>query len=130
MNKLFFNINDLQDNIKQIKEKTNKEIIAVLKSNAYGLNVFYLYKILKSKGINFFVLFDIEEFKKIENMVTTPILILNNHHKFYDNKYLRYTINSIEDAMYYKSLNKKITVHLQIDSGMNRDGFRSINVYV
>jgi alanine racemase len=130
LNKLFFNVNNLKDNINKIKELTNKEIIAVIKSNAYGLNSYYMYKILNRLGINFFVLYDIDEFKRIENIVNTPILILNNHLRYYDNKYIRYTINSVSDALYYKSLNKKIIVHLQIDTGMNRDGIRTLDEYL
>lgn len=130
LNNLFFNINNLKENITKIKNITNKQIISVIKSNAYGLNSVYLYQILKRLGINYFVLFNLDEFKKIEKYVNTPILILNNHNQFYDNQYIRYTINSTDDALYYKSLNKKITVHLQVDTGMNRDGIRSISEYL
>lgn len=130
MNELFFDINKLKYNISKIKEYTNKEIMAVIKSNAYGLNSYYVYQILEKSGINFFVLFDLNEFMKLEDIINKPVLVLNHFNEYIDNSFIRYTINSIEDALFFKKLNKKITVHIQIDSGMNREGIRSIDEYL
>ena len=42
-NIVYVNIDNLKKNINLIKRKTNKEIISVIKSNAYGLGAKYIY---------------------------------------------------------------------------------------
>jgi len=129
-NKVYVNINNLEKNINLIKKKTNKNIISVIKSNAYGLGVKYIYKYLREIGIEYFAVVDIYEFMEIKDLIDKPVLVFNSSNKYIDSPFIRYTINNLEDAIRYKSFNNKITVHLQIDTGMNRQGIRTINEYL
>ena len=129
-NKVYVDINNLRKNIDIIKSKTNKEIISVIKSNAYGLNAKYIYQYLKKMNINFFCVVNYEEFIDLIDFIDCPVLVLNSTSKFINSEYLRYTINNLEDLYLYMSFNKKITVHIQIDSGMNRQGIRTIEEYL
>ena len=129
-NIVYVNIDNLKKNINLIKRKTNKEIISVIKSNAYGLGAKYIYNYLKEIGVNFFSLVDMEEFLEIKEIIDKPVLIFNSCIKYIESPYIRYTINNIEDALRYKNFNKKIIVHLQVDTGMNRQGIRTIEEYL
>ena len=88
------------------------------------------YKYLREIGIEYFAVVDIFEFMEIKDLIDKPVLVFNSSNKYIDSPFIRYTINNLEDAVRYKSFNKKITVHLQIDTGMNRQGIRTINEYL
>lgn len=131
-------LNNLTDNYNKIKSKTNKEIIAVVKNNAYGLGLIEISKKLVSLGVKMLAVNDIIEAVKLrENFIYSDVLILNSL-TFDDYSYLyRYdnivlSINSLEDAI---NLNKyyygrPLRVHIQIDSGMNRLGIKSWGEYL
>ena len=93
INKVIVNINNLYENINTIKEFTKKEIIAVIKSNCYGLNNKYLIKYLKNKQINFFAIVNESEYFYIGQ----PILVMDSCYKYIDDEHVRYTINSYDD---------------------------------
>lgn len=143
MNTLVINKEDLKHNIKKIKgyaEKTGKDdqgnnlkIIAVVKANGYGLGIVEFTEILRDNGISIFAVATVEEAltlrkagikEKILMLSTTAIeedvrtLVENN---------IILTIGSKEDIEIVekigKELNKKIKVHLKIDTGFGRYGF-------
>lgn len=131
MNQIIININKLKQNIKTIKDATKKEIIAVVKSNAYGLNSKYIIKYLKQAKINFFAFNEIDEYLDVKDeLKNNQILIMNSQKKFIDNKNIHYTINSMEDLINLKTKNKKIKIQIQIDTGMNRLGIRTMKEYL
>ena len=135
--KLTMEINLLQikDNIKYIQDITNKKIIPVIKSNAYNLGSNKLMELISRMDIDYAAVVDGKEALELLNHNKDfRILILNSlefdeyqYLNSYDN--LAISINSLEDfnnLTTYK-FNRKVKVHLQVDTGMNRLGFKNID---
>lgn len=127
---LFIYTNNVETNIKSIKKYTKKEIMAVVKSNAYGLGANKIIDVLKNANINYFVFEKYEEFKESQYPFTDEkILIMESVNKkiieneTYSN--IAYSINNYLDLLIIKDINKKVSVHIRIDTGMNRFGIRN-----
>ncbi len=128
---MVINTKKIINNINTIHKKTNKAIMAVLKSNAYNLGARKIVKILKQTKIDFFVFNHFREYLEcIDLLMDKQVLILESINKrCYDSvSYnVRLSINSLDDARKIASTNNKYMVHIQIDTGMNRDGIKNIN---
>lgn len=123
---LFIYLDNIEKNVKIIKEKTNKEIMAVIKSDAYGLGAKQIIKTLKKSNINFFVFDKYQEYLKNQNYLkNAKVLILESVVKYQENQQIRYSINSLIDVYKIKNISFNIKVHLRIDTGMNRLGLRN-----
>lgn len=137
MKSIVINKEDLRYNIEKIKEYTNKEdkikIIAVVKSNGYGLGIVEYTNFLIDNGIDFFAVSTIEEALKIRNAgIKEKLLILSSTSIEEDVKTLIendiiLTIGSKEAAEIAdkigQELNKKVKAHIKIDTGFGRYGF-------
>lgn len=143
MSTLVINKKDLLENIERIKELVEKngkddkgnslKIIAVVKANGYGLGIVEFTKILIDKGIKSFAVATKDEAYilreagiKEEIILLTPNSNKEDIKKLIDNDIIL-TLSSKEDAKSIESvgkeLNKKIRVHLKIDTGFGRYGF-------
>lgn len=128
---LFIFENNIEDNIKIIKEKTNKSIIAVIKNNAYELNSKKIIQILKKNKVNFFAFEKLKEYiQNKQDLNNSSVLIMEsltkNQIESIDTNNVRISINSVIDAIRIKDIQKKIIVHIRVDTGMNRLGLRTI----
>ena len=143
MSTLVINKKDLLENIEKVKELVKKngkddkgnslKIIAVVKANGYGLGIVEFTKILIDKGIKSFAVATKDEAYilreagiKEEILLLTPNSNKEDIKKLIDNDIIL-TLSSKEDAKSIESvgkeLNKKIRVHLKIDTGFGRYGF-------
>ncbi len=121
----------LSHNLEVVKKKTGgKNIMAVVKANAYGHGSLEVSKHLISKGVSKLgVAFTEEAITLRESGIKIPITV------FFDR-------NNVEECIRYKltptvfdlssainintkarKLNKKIPVHIKVDTGMGRIGF-------
>lgn len=125
--------NILENNVKNIISNYNKYkyYFGVVKNNAYHHGIFAAKYLIKG-GINYLAVSSLEEAISIRKyFVDVPILvlepILNDY--VYDaiNNNITITIGSLEEAENLNSLklSDHVNVHLKVDSGMNRLGFKN-----
>lgn len=140
MKKLVIVKDDLKHNIEKIKEHAkeyNPTIIAVVKSNGYGLGIVELTNFLIDNGITNFAVATVEEAIKLRQAgIKEKIIILSSTAIKEDIEILvdndiTLTIGSKEAAEaaqeVAKEKNKKVKAHLKIDTGFGRYGFLYTN---
>jgi len=129
------NIDNLIFNINQIKSKAkNSEIIGVVKANAYGHGAIEVSKILIDNGIKKLAVANVVEGIELrENGIDASIMLLGLSTNLSIASILKYnlepTVSSYEFASILneeaKKANKVVNIHIAIDSGMGRIGFRN-----
>ena len=129
---LHINLDNLTKNVKELTSGERK-LIGVVKNNAYGCGIVQISRHLISLGVDFLLINDINEIKPLlDDGIKIKILVHNSVTesafsllKEYPN--IIVTVNNIEDAKRLsKSFNNELTVHIQIDTGMNRLGIKTI----
>lgn len=127
------NLNNLKNNVENIiKNYNNYEYyFGVVKGNCYGHGTTYVINELIESGINYLAVSSLEEaIEAREINKKIPILCLEPINLDYLEIIIKNNITmTVHDYDYAKKLleknNKKIKIHLKIDSGMNRLGFKN-----
>ncbi|SHH25404.1 alanine racemase [Anaerosphaera aminiphila DSM 21120] len=129
------NLDKLENNMSQIKNivDDNIKIISVVKSNAYSFGVTKIVETLRKTGVNYFAVATNSEALKIrKNFNDVDILVLGHTPDFLmedaiDNNIVM-AVYDLESALKLNEManskNKVARIHLAIDSGMNRIGFK------
>ncbi|MGL4687309.1 MAG: alanine racemase [Fusobacteriaceae bacterium] len=133
---LEINLNKLKDNYNITKEKAaGKEVMAVVKADAYGLGACKISETLSDLGVNIFGVACLEEALELrKNGLKKEILILGvinflDYKLAFDNN-IQLTISSFEELEYLKKNNfKNPKIHIKIDTGMGRIGFLNDKIY-
>ena len=121
------NLKNIKENCQKIKLlfPNYKYYMGVVKSDAYGCGIKAIKEI--SKEMNYLVVANIDEAIKIRKYkINKPVLVLQPL-EFKDiNKYEKYNITAtIDNFDIIKKINNyKINIHIKIDTGMNRFGFK------
>jgi len=120
---------NLQHNLHTFQNLYDKVLIApVLKSNAYGHGLIQVAEILDHEDIPFMVVDSYFEALLLrKNKIKTPILIIG--YTLLDNltyrrlKDVSYAITSLQQLrLLSQKLKQPVTIHLKINTGMNRQG--------
>lgn len=129
------NLDNIEFNLNNIKKLLNEDtkICTVLKANAYGHGSVQVAKFLENKSVDYFAVARLEEAIELrQNNIKKPILCLG----FVPEESLEYaiennitlTIYSLEMAEKLNDISKKIGIkayiHIKIDTGMSRIGFK------
>jgi len=132
----------IKNNIKIIRELTKKDLIVVLKSNAYGLQFNIIFDIIKEL-VNRVALNNLKEFFEYEvyKKVSDNFKVLLLFPEFDENliyealffkNILNFSIFSYEYFLFLKEilLKEKIVldIELEIDTGMNRTGIKFFEI--
>ena len=126
-------LNLIENNIREIKKSVpNKEVIAVIKADAYGHGAIDIAPVLLKNGADKLAVAVITEALQLRNNnVKAPILILGytpvSFIKDIVEKNIQQTVYSYEYAKELSSaaaeLNAKVDIHIALDTGMGRIGF-------
>jgi alanine racemase len=127
------NLDNLEHNMKAIKDVCrSKEIISVIKADAYGHGAIETAPIVLENGATRLAVAVITEALELRNGgITAPILILGftplNYAKEIAENDIEVTVYNYEYAealsMEAKKYNKVIKIHIAVDTGMGRIGF-------
>lgn len=127
---LFIYENLMCHNVNKIKDYTKKDIIAVVKSDAYGLNSLKIIPLLKKMNVNMFAFEKYTEYEKCAKILKdSKVLIMESikvNNVIKSPKNVVFSINSLKDAILVKDIRKRQEFHIRVDTGMNRQGIRSI----
>ncbi|MAQ31804.1 MAG: alanine racemase [Flavobacteriales bacterium] len=131
--RLYINQNYLASNIKHLQHQiTGKNIIAMVKANAYGYGDIKISQALQNLGVNFFGVADFEEGINLRKSgITGRIMVMNP-----GVQNLEVIINyKLEPVVYSHAIllkicsiakkKQKIPIHIKLNTGMNRWGFNS-----
>lgn len=127
------NIDNLKNNVKNIVNYYNdyQYYFGVVKGNCYGHGTTNVINELIDSGINYLAVSSLEEALEAREInKKIPILCLEPIAIEYIDICIKNKITITVHDFYYvkklieKNINKKIKIHLKIDSGMNRLGFK------
>ena len=128
-NQIIIHKSNLINNIKQVKEENpNSKICVMVKANAYGVGDREVVQILDGM-VDFWGVACFFEAVRIQDVTSKRILIVGPLERgFIDDKF-SYTCSCLDDVKFLVSLNKKIKIHLKVNTGMNRYGFNDIKEF-
>ena len=124
---LIVDLSKIKANIEIIRKKTNKDIIAVVKSNAYGLGASHIIPFLKKCGVKYFFVNHFSEY--LENKMlfkNSYVIVMDSFREKFEYANVIYTINNLDDAEFYVKTTIPIKIHIQVDTGMNRLGIKML----
>ncbi len=127
--KIIIKLNNLINNLNVVKKIVgkDKEILAIVKANAYGHGNVAVAKTLNKEGVKFFgVASAYEAAKLFENNISGKILSLGKIYKedleIAKNFPYVVTVSSFHDLKLLENINFKLNVNIKFDTGMGRCG--------
>ena len=128
-------LNNLINNIEEIKKKSNNsKIIGVVKANAYGHGAIEVSKALLNCNVEKLAVANIVEAIELrENNINAPIMLLGISEEFAIDELINYNVEPTVSTLHFANIlnekameiNKVIKIHIALDSGMGRIGFRN-----
>lgn len=121
---------DLCFNIEKLKEHcAPAKLIAVLKGNAYGLDMIKMGHILLENGVDTFAVSELAEALNMRNagftneiILLTPTNDVDEAKIIADNK-ITATVGSLNNAKILNDIGLPVNAHIKIDTGFGRYGF-------
>lgn len=123
-------------NLEFIKEQVKEgvQISSVVKGNAYGHGIKQFIPMALEEGVNHFSVFSAEEAREVHKITKDKahIMIMGDVHgeglkwAIKNNvSFFVFNFERLKNAIKYaKSLDKKARVHIELETGMNRTGFK------
>lgn len=112
----------------------NAEIIPVLKSNAYGHGLKEMCQILNKTKVKMVAVDSFPEAQIVYKYSTKKVLIIgempNDAYKYCNLKRTEFCIYNLKTFKHLAKLNKKIKIHLFVNSGMNREGVQDLELFL
>jgi alanine racemase len=134
------NLKNIEYNFSRIKEKVGlfTKVMVTIKADAYGHGLVPVAKTLEACGADFFGVASIDEGIKLrESGIKTPILILGLILKKDIAPLFKYSLSTtvcdeeLPKAINNraKALNKRVSVHIKVDTGMGRIGIQHYDAH-
>lgn len=127
---LQIDLDNLVKNYQAVKKRVkNKVVIPVVKANAYGHGVIEVVRRLVTEGVDFFAVSLLEEAIEIRKVFPKVSILMMGVCNEVDvgvaAKYnIQITIGNSKQVEFLRGLKDKLEVHMKIDTGMNRLGFK------
>ena len=129
------NLDNIKKNIQSIQSKFGDKVsvMGIVKANGYGHGAIEVAKAMNEAGVNYFGVAAIDEALELrQNDIESPILILG---QIFKQDFCTAIENDITCAIVdldtakrlsavAVSMNKKVKIHIKIDTGMGRIGFQ------
>ncbi len=129
----------IKTNLQRVREKTGgRKILVPVKANAYGHGLVRVARLLAEEGVDYLGIARWEEGAELrENGIKVPLLLLNGFLPGEEENILSYRITpsltSEEQIKWLERLgeksNKKIPLHIYVDTGMGRGGIREERIF-
>lgn len=123
------NRQNLIDNFLYLKQKSQKDICAVVKANAYGHNAQLVVNIL-SPFCNFFAVQNLYEAINIRTINKTAIILVLGYcidYELASKNNISVMIESVSQLNELIKMDIPINIHIKINTGMNRFGLKDKN---
>lgn len=134
-NKFIIDTKKLKNNVKIIKNQApNSKFCAVVKANAYGLGVQSICTALKD-NVDYFACATLSEalsirvFDKISKILVLGYINISDFDLVVNNDIILSVGNEEQIKWLIQNCKSQVKIHLQINTGLNRYGFRSITVF-
>lgn len=117
-------VDKFKNNISKIRKYVNKEVMPIVKANAYGTYLNQNTTLMNEFNILGVALVD-EAVSLRKKGYKNEILVINQPYKDDIEDIIKYDITiGLSSPEFLKNVNKKIKVHLEIETGMNRTGIK------
>lgn len=132
LNRVEMSQKNLLFNFDFFRNETQVKIWPVLKSNAYGHGIKQVAKMLEKRKFEYFVVDGYQEVLEIRKVSKRPILMIGamRPENFKNIKWKNLAI-MVQDKKTIKALGKsgkKVTIHLKVNTGMNRQGIEIVDL--
>ncbi|MFV0255663.1 MAG: alanine racemase [Erysipelotrichaceae bacterium] len=130
---LNINIDAIKHNIEELRHSSKKEIIGVIKANAYGVGMIEMAKVLLFNKINILAVSSLDEALILRKSgISSDVLVLGytsaKHYKIALENNIILTVNSLDFVRELSLENvENLRVHIKIDTKMHRIGFTKID---
>jgi alanine racemase len=121
----------MKNNLNIFRKMLNKncQLLAVVKSNAYGHDLVLFSKELERLGVKYFGVDSIEEAIVLRNAkIKSNILVLGftspDFYKESIKQNIEITISNKDSLFALKSIKEKIKIQIKVDTGLGRQGFK------
>lgn len=129
--KIIINLNNLKENYLTIKSKVKKDIIAVLKDNAYGHDLIMCAKTLSSINVKMIAVATLEEAIYLrKNLIFTPILLFERvkNYRLLSSYHIISSVQSLEHLKELCGVKIPLSIHLEIETGFHRFGIKEEDI--
>lgn len=122
----------LKKNVRTAREASGGELMVVVKAGAYGHGLEDMVKVLEAEDVAFFGVANVGEARRIRNAgVNTPIYLLGatwaGEREEIVARGWTPCLSTVEEAEHFdalaKAADKRLKLHLSVDTGMGRGGF-------
>lgn len=120
----------IRQNYRTMKEWTGKPVGAVVKANAYGHGSVKIANVLEQEGVPYFFVSSLDEAMVLRSggITETPILVIGWTSPLFANVAAKNRIALTvfqETWLWEVDIEEPLTIHLKLDTGMNRIGIRT-----
>jgi len=130
--RVIVDLDKIRENYREVKRTAASELMPVIKADAYGHGAVRVAEVLQEEGAGIFGVATIEEGIELRNSgIRIPILVLGSVYPFENYRFLieneltpviasRISLRELQSAA--EGYGKKVSFHLEVDTGMGRTG--------